>query len=261
MERDRDEQSSGLLQALPEDARRLWDDAGERHHALEAIVLAWRLDRSDLAALIHRVDQAVTLGLAACGLPRGPVIEVRIEAGWTPWRGRKTPGCELLLSAVHLQELIEEASSDDVFRAWIHESLHARQPFALGSRAEYRDHRGYEEGLVEGLTRQVTSQLANITPRDQPFSYWVAVYAALAEIIGVRVNALWRSLWTYPAGDVRSHFVEVVERLRFASGHAGLSGRQVALLQLRADSMFDSRRVDYTVDERAISQAWKDVFP
>src|SRR5438128_2254734 len=67
-----------------------------------------------------------------------------------PWGGRKLPDCRMVFNGEAMRQVVRiQREPDDFFRTWVHESLHARQPFAPGAAEQYLRYAGYEEGMVE----------------------------------------------------------------------------------------------------------------
>ncbi len=113
-------------------------------------------------------------------------------------------------------------------RFWVHESLHARQPFAPDHAAEYRDFSGYEEGLVEGLARSLLRDQLGIREIAGTFEHPVAAYRGLALVLRVDLEQLWRRLWQTPPGAVRAAFPDIVADLYQSETGAQLLPPQVA---------------------------------
>jgi hypothetical protein len=132
------------LGSLSGDALQIWTDAEVRRAALEAIVDAWERDRPELRRCVRRVDDAIVDGLRALGLPRGEVRSVEFVALGMRSTGRKAPDCRLVLNGDAIRAVIrQQKHPDGAFCTWVHESLHARQPYHGGAAAEYAQHRGY----------------------------------------------------------------------------------------------------------------------
>jgi hypothetical protein len=246
------------LQALPEDARRIWGDAGDRRRALEDLLSAWEAGSAEERALLHRVDDAIASGLKALDLPRGRLNGLRIEEGRPHFVGAKLPACVLVLSAEGMREWIRGRREPDVvFRTWIHESLHARLPIDPRAMSEHRQTEGYEEGLVEGLSRIITLERASLRlTADLPYTYYVQGYATLARAINVGAEQLWRELWRYPMGGVRAAFVDVIDHLRQGSTGAPMAEAQRLRLLGVADAVFSSTRRGWMPNAAAMSRAW-----
>ena len=140
------------------DALLLWSDAAARRRAIDAIVGTFDAGEAGLADAVQWVDDTVVAGLQALGLPRGDIRGlVRINATLRPY-GEKKPDCELILSGWHIRRLVADTRGPDTtFRTWVHESLHARQPYSERYREEYGPFRG-EEGMVEGLARMLVRE-------------------------------------------------------------------------------------------------------
>ena len=159
------------LRQLSSEALRLWGDGEARRQALVAVVDAWVAGTAELSRAINHVDAAVAEGLGVLGLPRGPVRQVRIDTMRPGLNGQKLRDCTIVLVGEYLRTFVQvRQQGDPVFRTWLHESLHARQPYAPGASAEYRAFRGYEEGLVEGLTHEMLGGGSN------PVAHWAAIF-------------------------------------------------------------------------------------
>lgn len=209
---------------------------------------------------VRRVDDAVVVGLQALGFPRGPVRRVLIEGGLGPY-GRKEPDCTLVLYGDQMRTLIADPrGSDSTFRTWVHESIHARQPYVQGYEREYLPNRGYEEGLAEGLARWVVRDMARMAPRQVSYQYYVVAYQALAKAFGLEVDQLWRRLWMQPLGAVRLAFADVVNDRRQEKIQPALTVPQFVRLQGVADQLFDFARRDWTPNEDAMMATWRTVF-
>lgn len=244
------------LRSLRGGAARLWRSPAERRRALEAIANA--LDHHDpsLDSAVQRVDRAIVEALHALSLPRGPVHEVRLTDEQRAWAGIKYPDCSLVLDAGHLlQQLGQVGSPNSTFRTWIHESLHARQPFALHSALEQRRYRGYEEGMVEGLTRLIVEKGA-LRPVLASYDYYVTAYRTMARTLGLTPERLLRQLWTYPTGEVRVGLVEAVDSLQRDQLEGDLVAVDHARLRAIADTVFASDRIRYTANEEALNRLW-----
>ena len=241
----------------------LWGDAEERASAIETVVGAWEAgDAAGLRAAITRVDRAVVEGLDALGLPRGPVAEIQIAAFGRNWLGRKHPDCRLMLDGHVMRQAVRALGRpDEVFRTWIHESLHGRQPYVVDPGSEQRRVPGYEEGMVEGLARIVTREKAAIRIVESSYDYYVRAYEALGAVVGVDAEQFWRELWRYPTGEVRSAMFDVADRVwQRAAGHR-LTAAQRRRLQGVADQMFGPSRASVRApDAGDLRAAWRVVF-
>lgn len=191
---DDDAHPDAWMGELSDDARLLWSDGEARASALGDIARAWRQGDPELDSLINRVDSAVVEGLAALGFPRGPVRRIDFRDAGSLLLGQKQFDCTLVLYGHSLESVMAQAASDRIVSTWVHESIHARQPHAPGASIEYRQFQGFEEGLVEGITRYVLEQ-ANIPPAQETFDYYVATYERLASLLGVQTIDLWQRLW------------------------------------------------------------------
>lgn len=219
---------------LTPDAVSIWGSSDERHAALRAIVEAKEPVTRRNALL--RVDRAVVEALEALGLPRGPVQGLEVQSGFVPWNGRKHPDCTLFLSQIQLLNAIRLDQQDVYFSSWIHESLHARQPYGATFQ-EYREWPGYEEGLVAALTQRVL-RAGGITGIRHSFPYYETGYEILSAVAEVDVEVLLRRLWSHPPGHVRHAFGETINELRSRNGMASLDR-----LQLAGDLLFRTDRM------------------
>ena len=245
------------LRSLTGDARRIWTDASVRRKALDDIVRALDRGGTELREAVQRADEAVVQGLQALGFPRGPVQTVEIEQARTLWAGRKDPRCPIYFAADTLRANARLGRLDTSFRTWVHESLHARQPYADDHRQEYARWPGYEEGLVEGLARYLLQERAGITDIGGSVEYFVVAYRTLAETIGVEPHALWGTLWHVPAGRVRAALPTVVRELAPQPGRREPVPRQLAHVQAIADTVFGPGRQHYIPDPAELSRLWR----
>jgi hypothetical protein len=187
--------------------------------------------------------QTSDLTLQILGLPRGAVRRVRVEDAHSRWFGHKDPDCSLLLAGDGMRHMRRvRRRPDSTFRTWVHESLHARQPFSAHAIAEYRAFRGFEEGMVEGLTRHVTRDRAGMSLPDMSYDYYVQAYQTLAPELGIAVEQLWRELWQHPTGAVRSAFGGTVETVYRSTTGQAVTASQRARLRGVADQLFSAAR-------------------
>lgn len=148
---------------------------------------------------------------------------------------------------------------DRFFSTWIHESIHARQPYSSDAGEEYQQHRGFEEGLVEGLTRYMLQQ-AGIPPVEGSFSFYVAAYEQLASTLDVQAVDLWRSLWEHPAGTVRDSFVDVIDNFYQQKVGIRLVHSQRLRIFITATGLFSRRQNPRTFNKDEIHEIWKRVM-
>lgn len=243
------------VRRLSGDPLRLWGDARTRRLALEDILAAWRHEQPErLRIAIERVETAVREGLGQLGLPRGPVREVEVRRRPGGRHAAKLPSSVLVLSGNYLQAMLElRHSPDSVLRTWLHESLHARQPFTGDRYAAEAEHwLGYEEGLVEGLARLVVQDKAGVTTLDLAYEGYVRAYRALARVLGVSAEQVWRDLWQVGLGGVRAAFPSVVTSLR---------GDETQALLDVADQLFATTRLAADVADSQLERIWRSVLP
>lgn len=245
------------LRALRGDPLDVWGDAGTRRAALEDVARAWQHGRDErLTAAVARVDAAVTAGLAALGMPRGPVAAIRLVRPLAPF-GLKHPGCSLDRSGTYMRLSFDLYHQPDaILRTWIHESIHARQPYTPDYLAELIPHRGFEEGLADGLAGWITSEQAGMEARDPSYAGYVRAYRALATVLRVTPAVLWRQLWVYPHGRVRAELPDLImDRGVFAAGRV-LTGRaRIGFIQT-ADDLFRSGRTADDLSDSALEERW-----
>lgn len=248
------------LRRLVEEAQRLWGDAAARRNAIEAIARGME-GRADLVEAVARVDVAVCAGLRVLGLPRGPVQgSVQVMAGHGP-QGLKEPDCTLRLWGEHIRSLtLHPRGPDTTFKTWLHESLHTRQPYSDNYANEYRHHRGFEEGMVEGLALHLVRDKARMDPLAETYRAYVAAYNTLARVVGVNAEHLRRALWSYPAGQVRGALVPTLDTLRREVTGQPLTSVQRQRIRGMADRMFSSDRLWDRPDERAMIAVWRTVL-
>jgi len=198
------------LRQLHGDALAIWTDSSVRHRVLRGLALPTISGAHGGSAL--RIDDAVRAGMRAFGLRRGRKSSAIVMPLGSGVRGRKTPDCFIQINASYVAEMLgERGAPDGIFKTWVHESLHARKPFADLDivNGEYPMYQGYEEGLVEGLARWMTRDKAGMAFVSTYASY-VRAYEVLADVLGIETVALWRRLWRYPFGQVRSAFPEEI---------------------------------------------------
>jgi hypothetical protein len=225
---------------MPEEARQFWVDARYRHIVLGDVVASVtypeRLDR--LEAAVSVVDRAIEIGLGHLGVPRGAINHpVRVEPRALGRNAVKYEDCSLILSSSYLRLLPRLYSSlDPAFRTWVHESIHARQPYSMDWRAEYEQWEGYEEGLADGMADVLCTWAGAVIPEATDYVAYNQAYRALAAVLQMPPWNLLRRIWSAPTGRVRTHFTAVVdERYYELAGHAlsnVVSGRLGAWLTI-----------------------------
>lgn len=236
--------------------RRLVDDAGLRAR-LTSTLLQSEPSSSDAEGARDAIDAAVVEILEVAGLPRGPVIGPFVERFNRGWFGRKMEDCSLLIDLEMFSILPEDARPDSLLRTWIHESLHARQPYSPGFRREWSEASGFEEGMVEGLTRLIVVEGLGLLPGIVSYDFYVATYRTLATVLGLDTERLWRALWMYPVGGVRERFLSVIERLLEEQAQRPLSVGPRARLSAGALRYFSTGRTYDQPDERQQIAVWR----
>jgi len=153
--------------------------------------------------------------------------------------------------------LPQEERPDSLIRTWFHESIHARRPYAPSFGAEWKQVRGFEEGLAEGLTRLTVVERLGLTPVLTSFHFYVAAYRALATALDIDVEQLWRALWLIPPGGLSAGFVPTVERILKLHGREQLGSVQSKRLAALASLPFGTARASDQPDEAALVDFWR----
>jgi hypothetical protein len=147
---------------------------------------------------------------------------------------------------------------DGAVETWIHESAHARKrPWGTGYREELGRWAGYEEGLAEMLSKEV-SRLCALNSTYQPYRRYRRAYETLGEVLRVTPEELSRQFWRYEAGTVRQAFTDVVDDLYHLERGRHLSLQQRLELLTTADTMFDSTmesKFSRSI-ERSMTRVW-----
>jgi hypothetical protein len=249
------------LNDLSEASRALWTDAAERTRAIQEILDADAAgDGARLNSAFARIDAAVTEALRLLDLPRGRIGQL-IPSASQSIAGRKIPECDLEIGMPTMRAISgSDRGSDTTFRTWVHESIHARHPYADGHLSEYRVWIGYEEGLAEGLARIVVRGRAGLDPFQPTYNFHVAVYETLAEAAGVDYEDLLRLLWRQPAGRVRAGLVDAIDEGRRARSLPALTDDQRDKLMVAADRQFMSENSVREPSRQVMLILWRSVF-
>jgi hypothetical protein len=86
----------------------------------------------------------------------------------------------------------------------------------------------------------------------------VTAYRALAAVIGVEAERLWRALWACPMDRVRAEFVGLVDQLRYESAPLSMTPGQRDRLLARADQVFDRSRIaTLEPDQGSLEWSWR----
>ena len=253
-----------MLDSLPDEVRRLWVDARYRHVVLGDIVAAVTYPGLDdrLAEAVSIVDRAIEIGLAHLGIPRGPInFPIRVEPRTVGRNAVKLEECSLILSSSYLRLLPRLYSTlDPAFRTWLHESIHARQPYYADWRVEFESWEGYEEGLADGMANVLCSWADATIPETRDYVAYVQAYRGLAAILHLPEWALLRRLWYFPTGQVREGFPTVVdEQYRQLTGR-GLTVDAVTRLRSTADTLFATGRTEVDRSDREVEGLWREVL-
>lgn len=249
------------LQRLRGDALRVWGDGRARRRAFSAIVRSWESGGRGLGAAIRSVDDPVVEGLQLLGLPRGSVAGFDVDDFGRGFTARLGYDRIFQLDAPTARALLgARRGADDLFRTWLHESIHGRHVDRIESATEPRLYRGYEEGLVEGLAQLITTDKAAMRPRVSSYHWYVVAYQRLAVVAGLSVEHLWRALWHLPRGQVRNGFLKTVDQLYVAAHHSALTSAWRAKLGGQADRQFSTERQNATPNAQTLDLVWRAVF-
>lgn len=247
------------LRTLYGDAQRIWTDTNLRHRLIRYVGQASPTSGIHGGSLL-RLDEAIVKGMRALGFRRGRTQGVLIaDLGSLEVRGRKTPDCYIGIneSFFHLM-LGERGTPDGIFKTWIHESLHARRPYAPEPvrAVEYPSYQGYEEGLVEGIAQWMVRDQAGMA-YVEAYPAFISAYEALAATLAVNVVDVWRSLYSHPFGAVREAFPRVIGNLWY-----NRTGRRIseAMLRERADSFFANRRPPFMYSDDDLRAMWREAL-
>ncbi len=239
------------------DAGDFWHDERTRHANLVAIGEALVADDPvRLRATLRDVDTAVIEAMRSAGFPRYGVSDVFIDPAMR-WgrRGEKRATCEIVLSQRYFFDtLAANRDLDALVRTWVHESFHGRLPFSSSEKRniEYQRYAGYEEGLVDGLARYVVRRHKGMS-YDALCLPYIRVYEALAETLHVAPLDLWRSLWRYPYGEVREHFVASITMA------VNRPVRGDTLLET-ADRLFATGELDFPRSSAEVRRMWQEAL-
>jgi hypothetical protein len=252
---------SKMLEIMPEEEQRLWLDSHYRHVVLGDVVAAvtypGREDR--LEAAISVIDRAVEAGLAHLGVPRGAInLPIRVEPRAVGRNAAKLEECSLILSSSYLRMLPRYYSSlEPAFRTWLHESIHARQPYADDWRSEFESWEGYEEGLADGMANVLCRWAGAIIPETTDYIAYVQAYEALAAVLQMSTWALMRRLWGFPTGRLREGLLSVVEAWYRQLTGRELSAEAVSRLRSVGDALFATGRTEPDRSDREVEALWR----
>jgi hypothetical protein len=193
---------------MSEEAQQFWLNVRYRHVRLGDVVAAVTYPGREkrLGEAIAVVDRAIEVGLQHLGIPRGPIDgSVRMERRAVGRNAVKHADCRLILSSSYFRMLPRYYSSlDPAFRTWLHESIHARQPYASAWLDEFEAWEGYEEGLADGMANVLCHWANAFIPEATDYIAYQQAYRTLATVLQEPTWALLRRLWDYPTGRVRA---------------------------------------------------------
>ena len=252
---------ASILHALPEESRRFWLDPRCRHVILGDVVAAVTdAERADrLAEAVSVVDRAVEVGLAHLGVPRAAInYPIRVEPRAVGRNAVKLEECSLVLSSSYLRMLPRYYSSlEPAFRTWLHESIHARQPYAGDWRVEFEAWEGYEEGLADGMANVLCGWAGATIPEATDYVAYVQAYQTLTAVLQISMWTLLRRLWEFPTGRVREGLPSVVEAWYRELTGRGLSSDAAGRLQSTADTLFATGRTALDRSDREVEALWR----
>jgi hypothetical protein len=250
-----------LYASLPPPARDFWTNRAQRRQLLGTLLAEWEPLTEAYIPYVTQIDDYVADLLAGVGLPRGEIRGIAIDWDLLDAHGAKTPSCLIRLGATYLSEALTEWDSpDEVMRTWIHESLHARQPFASHYRSELGPHKGYEEGLVIGLADAIARGLLGLEIEAAEEEHYARAYRALAAVIKCDPVDLWAGLWQWPTGAIRGHFVDFLGTLWQTQAGQPLGSREREKLQPVADHLFGSYAAPRDLAEPQLMTMWQEAL-
>jgi hypothetical protein len=200
------------------------------------------------------VDNLVVGGMRACGFPR-PALTGLSLVTLPGTAGVKLPSCHLRIG---LEEFESALGSwpDEVIVTWIHESVHGRHgPWtAVSSAAQH--HRGYEEGLAEGIA-QLVARIAGLTIDTPLYPHFVRSYEILATVLELKPEHLYRRLWHVRHARIEDQFDHLVNQMVAESRGRPLSPIARGKLRQAALALFSSRRRAESPDDLSIQREWE----
>ena len=249
------------VSSLSAASRRIVTDRAARAALASVVVAGHPYEPAQVAAAVADFDAAALDVLDAAGLPRGPHVKGPfVTATGHGWAGRKAPDCSLFIDPETFRDLPDEDRPDSLFKTWVHESLHGRQPYSPGFAAEWRAYRGFEEGMVEGLARQLVVDGLGMRPVLASYSSYVDAYRALSDALGAPSGELWTALWELPAGELSEGFVPTVGTVLDRVGATSLSSRQQIGLFARARTVFASANAVRPPDGTMLVNLWREAL-
>ncbi|HLZ29775.1 MAG TPA: hypothetical protein VKV73_20845 [Chloroflexota bacterium] len=249
-----------ITDRMPPEVRELWTNDRQREFAFGEIVAALEYPHRSLGLddAVEQVDRAVVVGLAQFGMPRGPLrAPVAVVPRSLGHNAIKLQDCSLVVSSTYLRTLKRlYGTVDPAFRTWVHESIHARQPYANGFLDEWEAYEGYEEGMADGLSGLLCGW-ARMETLTTDYEAYVRGYAALAKVLAVPLWSLLRPLWDYPMGRVRFGLPRVVAlRWHQLMGAEITADREQALLRA-GDRVFASGRTRLDLSDSDLEELWR----
>src|SRR5690606_4903185 len=135
--------------------------------------------------------------------------------------GYKNPACRIAINRKLVEDVIAGAVDvDKLMHTWVHESIHARQPFAGSWRVEDRRAPGLEEGMTDWLARRLIRRLTGwVNQNPHPYDNFVNAMEGLALALDEDPEQFLRRLWQNPIGRVSDAVYEMIaERYGFQTG-------------------------------------------
>ena len=114
--------------------------------------------------------------------------------------------------------------------------------------------------MAEGLTRLVTVEWLRLSPVLTSYDMYVAAYRALATVLDVDAEYLWRLLWGFPPGQVSAGLVPTVERILNENSRGVLSRPGRSHLAFFGTRHFSSDRANDRPNEQMLVSAWRSVI-
>src|SRR5690606_35078975 len=208
--------SAPTVAVPPED--RFWQNAAVRLHRIWELAQAFKSgDQAAIAAAVKAIDDQVVDALRREALPRGPVAKLRVAYEWEDpglekTYGYKAPSCDIGINREMVERIIAgNLAPEKLLHTWLHESIHARQPFSPFAMMEYNRAPGFEEGVTDGLARRLIRRLTGwVNPERHSYDNFVNAMEGLALALDEDPEQFLRRLWQNPTGRVADAVYEMI---------------------------------------------------
>jgi hypothetical protein len=92
------------------------------------------------------------------------------------------------------------------------------------------------------------------------YDYYVVAYRALATILVLDVEELWRRAWTYRPGAVRAALTDIISETHLQRAGEELPSGVVIRLRSVADLLFQTERAATVPNKDALIATWRAVL-